>query len=228
MTDEEFIEYKNNIQKADIPCRAANCFLPGEFRVSSGKYDNKAVADYIERGMLRGSQIGMKTVVFGSGGARSIPEGVPYGKAFLNLGAFLREAVAPVAEKYKIAVVIEPLRMEECNIINTVKEGAMLSALAQSEYIGVLADVYHMQCGNDSYDNIKDVSGSIYHSHISFPYGDSGGAKRKYPKSADEYDYKAFIDALKAVGCASCSIEAGTDDVKADSLKAIAVLNTLV
>ncbi len=227
MDDVKFEEYKTNLQAADIPCRAANCFIPAEFRVSSNELDEKAVWEYIENGMKRGAEIGLKTVVFGSGGARSLPEGQPYHKGFLRIGSFLKNIVKPIAEKYNITLVIEPLRLAECNIINTIKEGAMLAALGESENIGVLGDIYHMSVGNDSISNIYDLKGSFKHAHISCPNEnneDNGGLKRKYPADINEYDYKSFIDALKSVECQSCSIEAGTDNFKEDAIKAIKVL----
>ncbi len=230
MDDEKFEEYKSNLMAVGIPCRAANCFIPGDFRVSSNELDEKAAWDYVEKGMSRGAQIGLKTVVFGSGGARSLPENQPYHKGFLRIGYFLKNIVKPLAEKYNITLAIEPLRLVECNIINTVKEGAMLSALGESENIGVLGDIYHMAAGNDSFSNIKDLKGSFKHAHISCPYKDEankGNWNRCYPKDIGEFDYKGFIDALNEVGCQSCSIEAGTNDFKEESKKAIAVLREL-
>ncbi len=227
MSDDEYEEYKINLKSADIPCMASNCFLPNEYKVASGVYDEKSLAEYIENGMKRGSEIGMKTVAFGSGGARAIPDDVLYSEGFLNIGVFLKNIVKPIAEKYDITVVVEPLRLAECNIINTVKEGAMVASLGESENIGVLADIYHMVCGNDSFLNVKDLKGSLKHAHISYPFSDNEGMKRSYPKNKDEFDYKSFVDMLREVDCKTCSIEAGTDNLKDDAFKAINVLKTL-
>ncbi len=227
MSEEDFLNYEANLIKADIPCRAANCFLPGEFKVGAGEYNKKEVAEYIEIGMKRGARIGMKTVAFGSGGARSKPQTMQYRESFLNISRFLENIVAPIAEKYGIRVVIEPLRFVECNIINTVKEGAMLAASAKSENIGVLADIYHMVCENDSFKNIIELKGILHHAHISYPYGISENVKRSYPKSVEEFDYKAFVNALCQAECKSCSIEAGTDNFREDAANAIKVLREI-
>ena len=40
--------------------------------------------------------------------------------------------------------------------------------------------------------------------------------------------YKGFLDALKAAGCETCSIEARTDDFKTDIADALAILKTLI
>ncbi len=231
MSEEEFLEYKNNLQKAEIPCRASNCFLPGEISVASNDYDKEQIRAYIENGMMRGEQIGMKTVVFGSGKARSVPKGTSYTAAFLNIGVFLKEIVAPIAEKYNITVVIEPLRAVECNFINTVKEGAMLSALGKSDNIHCLCDMFHMVCGSDAFENIKDLKGDIKHAHLCRPVESpesDGGMKKAYPENCAEADYSGFLQSVIYAGCESCSIEAGTENLKEDALKAIKVLKALV
>ena len=40
--------------------------------------------------------------------------------------------------------------------------------------------------------------------------------------------YKKFFDALKIAGCETCSVEARTDDFKADIADALAILKTLI
>ncbi len=226
MSDDEFEEYKNNLKLAGIPCLAANCFLPGEYKVSSNNYDKNAVSAYIENGMRRGAQIGLKTIVFGSGGARQLDETQSYRNGFLNIGEFLKTIVKPLCEKYNIRLVIEPLCKAECNIINTVKEGAMLSSLGCSDNIGVLADIYHMVKSNDEMSNITDLKGCLYHAHISYPYG-KGDLKRCYPEE-NGYDYKSFVNALRDAGCETCSIEASTEKFKEDAEKAVKVLKSLI
>ncbi len=212
LSDEEFAQYKETLSKNDITCYAANCFLPGEFQVSGDDLDEKAVIAYLEKGMQRGSQIGLKKVAFGSGKSRNLPQNQPYSKGFMRLSSFLKNIVVPLAQKYGITVVIEPLRIEETNIINTVKEGAILAATTQSENIACLADIYHMVSGNDSFDNIKDLKGILKHAHISLPVIDENGSKRVFPTDPNEYDYKSFIDALIYAECDTCSIEASCTD----------------
>ena len=218
-SEENFRNLCNELEKNDIRCEAVNAFIPGDLRVVGDNVDYDALREYIETGMRRGSQIGLKAVVFGSGGARQVCEGLAYEKAYRQILYFLREIVKPIACKYKITVVVENL--SDCNIINTVKEDCIFAALADCEYIKGLADVYHMVVLNDDIGNIKDMKGAIYHAHIAEP------SKRMIPVSADEYDYKSFIDALEYAGCERCSVEANTMDFEGDILKAIKVLRSL-
>ncbi len=227
LSDRDFIEYKQNLEDNNISCFAANCFLPGNFKVSSNELDEEAVKEYLEKGMSRGSQIGLKRVVFGSGGARSLPDGQQYNKGFFRLSCFLKSLVVPAAEKYGITVVIEPLRKQETNIINTVKEGGCLAATAESENIAVLADIYHMVNENDSFDNIRELNGLIKHSHISLPIITEASSTRIYPTDPTEYDYKSFLDALIYAGCETCSIEAKCEDFLIEAPRAFKVLKSM-
>lgn len=214
--DETIEEYCRCLEENNIRCESANCFIPGELKVTGEDVDYEALKKHVETGMKKGIKAGLKTVVFGSGGARDIPEGYPYNKAAKQIAFFLKEIVAPVAEKYGITVVVEPLW--DSNIINTVKEGCIFASMAESENVKGLADSFHMFKMNDSFDNIKDVKGFLGHAHVAEP------TKRVYPYENDGADYRAFIDALKFAGCPRCSIEASCDDFKAQAPVALKIL----
>ena len=224
--DEVFERFKAELIKNDIRCEAANGFLPRDYKVLGDVYDEEKIKAYIEKGMARGEQIGLKTVVFGSGGAREIPEGMSYTEAFSGLAKFLKNVVSPIAAKHGITVVIEPLRKDECNIINTVKEGVLLALMSGCDNIFGLGDIYHMIGAGDTYEDVVQLAGSLKHAHISNPVGKNGG-KRCYPLDADEFDYKGFVASLEKAGCTRCSIEAGTDDFDTEIFIAGRVLKNL-
>ena len=203
--DEEMFEkFKAALKKSDMKCEAANCFLPGDLPVINHDYRSKKYVDYIEKGMTRGKQIGLEVIVFGSSAARSVPEGTSFAEGFRQLGDFLKSVVSPLAEKYGMTVVIEPLRKNETNMINTVKEGTMLAVLSEND---------------NNNDDIRQLKGSIKHAHFSNP-SSTNGLKRGFPKSFDEYDYQAFIDALKYAGCERCSVEAKCIDYSTEAFEA--------
>ena len=225
-SDEEFELYKNVLSENNIKVEAANGFLPGELKVCGENVDTDALCAYVEKGMLRGSQIGLETVVFGSGGARCLPDCWDYTKGFLQLADFLRDIAGPIAEKYGVRIVMEPLRRKECNIINTVKEGVMLAACSGRENVGGLADLFHMVEEGDTNEDLKDIKGSLWHAHISNPVK-RANANRIYPLGDNEFDYKAFIDALDHAGCTRCSIEASCFDFEKEAPVAAKLLKSI-
>ncbi len=215
----EYDAFRAALEQSEIKCESANCFIPGRLKLTGETVDGDAIRRYVDRGMRRGADLGLKTVVFGSGGARCVPDGFPFDRAFRQLVCFLQEIAGPVAQTYGINVVVEPLC--DCNIIQTAKEGAMLAAAADRPNVFSLVDLFHMAKMADRVENIRVLKGMIQHAHIAEP------SKRVYPKAVGEYDYKAFIDALEYAGCPRCSVEAGSSDFAVDAPAAMKVLRSL-
>ena len=211
--------FRAALDRHGIRCESANCFIPGSMKLTGEAVDYDALRRYVGRGMERGAAVGLKTVVFGSGGARNVPEGFSFCEAFRQLTFFLREIAGPLAERHGVNVVVEPLW--DSNIINTAKEGAMLAAAADRPNVFGLVDLFHMDKMHDKIDNIRDLKGHVMHAHIAEP------SRRVYPLSAEEYDYRSFIDALEAAGCPRCSVEARCDDFAAEAPVTMQLLRSL-
>ena len=225
-TEEQLSLWENREKEYNIYCESVNCFLPGSLPVTGDNVDYEAVKEFVSRGMKNCARMGVKIVVFGSSGARSIPEGYSWAKASMQMAYFLREIVSPIAAQYDITVVTEPLQKAETNMINTIKEGVLLALLADRENIQGLADLYHMvKCG-DTYEDLELIKDMIIHAHISYPK-EVNDKKRVFPSSAEEFDYKGFIDVLKSGVCERCSIEAAYFDFSVDAPLAAKVLKSL-
>ena len=215
---EQFDSFLAELKKNEMTCESVNCFLPGNLNVVGENVDLDAVSAYVKLGMENGEKLGVKTVVFGSGGARKIPENFPYDRAMRQLLVFLKQVAGPLAAEHGITVVIEPLKKGDTNSINTVREGAILAAVADQKNVAALIDLYHMVAMGDTVDDILQLNGFLQHAHIAEPY------KRRYPTFEDSYDYKPFVNALETVGCPRCSLEAGCDDFPTEAKIAADVL----
>lgn len=218
-TDEtKYDSFQQNLIEYDIPCISVNCFLPGSLKVTGPEVDIEALKNYVERGMRRGALLGVKKVVFGSSGARNIPQDFPFAEGIRQIFTFLTDIVSPIAAKYGITVVMEPLSPKDTNVIRTLREGAEIVAAVNLPNILLLGDLYHMFNVNDAEDDVRMMKGILKHAHIAEPQ------KRIYPAPGDAYDYLAFIDALEYSGCDTCSVEARTDDFETDAAAAIAAM----
>ena len=225
--DADFAKWKESCREFNINFEAVNCFMPGDLGMTGpGEINYEGMKEYIDKGMYRGCELGLKTVVFGSGGARRIPDGFSYAEGAKQIVYFLKEIVAPIAEKYKITVVNEPLRHQDSNIMNSLKEGVILAGFAESEYISCLADIYHMDGVGEKIEDILPLKGHIKHAHIANP-NLRDGKIRMFPIDVNEFDYKGFIDALRYVGCETCTIEASTNDFEKEAPISLALLRSL-
>ncbi len=218
--------YLDEMKKTGLPVIAANCFIG--LRIV-GKEKNYAEIDaYLEKLFKNASYLGLEYLVFGSSGARRIPDGMTLEEGRAEIIDFLKNHVVPLAEKYNIIIAIEPLRPEECNAINIVADGVEVAKAVDSPFVKVLADVAHMYVQNESMESLLEYKGWIVHAHTSNPDPDpSLGRKRIYPVAADKFSQASFINVLKEIGVEYCSIEAEVQDFESDAKNAYEILTEL-
>lgn len=189
---------------------AANCFLPADLKVTGPNVDHGRLARYADTAFRRAARVGVKFIVFGSGGARQVPEGWPLAEGFEQYVRAL-EVCAPLAAQHGVVLVVEPLNRAECNLVNTVLEGAVAVARVNHPNIRLLVDIFHMLRNDESPDDIVKAGPWIAHAHIAEKAG------RTAPGMAGD-DFRPFLSALRRAGYAGAlSIEAhlGDDPVAA-------------
>ena len=223
LSDEDYQAQLDIAARAPIPVEAANGMIPGSVPVVGPKADEGAIRRYLDRAFSRAREMGVETVVFGSGAARGVPEGWPHTAAWRQIASYLKIA-SSYGLKYGIEIAIEPLRRGECNILNTVTEGTLMSALLDLENVSVLGDTYHMISTHEPYSALVQAGRSLKHVHVSHTLGVDQG--RIWPAPDDGEDYAALFEALKAAGYdGRVSIEAGCKDMAEDGKKAFAALD---
>ncbi len=219
-------EYLDKMKATGLPVVAANCFIG--LRVVGGEKDYARIDEYLADLFEKASYLGIKYLVFGSSGARRIPDGMGLEEGRAEIIEFLKNHVSPLAEKHDIFVAIEPLRPEECNAINTVADGVEIAKAVNSPYVKVLADVAHMYVQKESMENLLKYKGWVVHAHTSNPDPDeSFECKRIYPKKDDKFSQINFIEPLKAIGVECCSIEANVLNFEDDAKYAYEILREL-
>lgn len=219
-------EYLDEMKSTGLPVVAANCFIG--MRIVGEEKDEAKIKEYLETLFENASYLGLEYLVFGSSGARRIPEGMSLEEGRAQIVDFLKNLVVPLAEKYNLPVAIEPLRPEECNAINTIADGVEIAKRVDSPYVKVLADVAHMFVQNENMESLLDFKDWVVHAHTSNPDPDpSLDCKRIYPKIGDKFSQASFVNALKAIGVEHCSIEANVLEFDSDAKDAYEVLKEL-
>ena len=205
---------KEEIAKRPLPLRSCNGFIPGSFRLTGPKADHGPALDYAEKILRRADEIGVKTVVFGSGGARNVPGDFTQGKPpDLEAGTrqyadFCRALVKRVADLKTVQVVIEPLRPNESNILNYVFQGLAICRDVASPRLAQLADIYHMMMGGDPASAIVEAGPLLAHCHVAdyetrqFPGFDPAVTDRLRP-------YFAALKSIGYTGGVSCECSWG-------------------
>ena len=192
------------VREAVLPTETLNGFFPGELKITGPDADPEANADCADTIFERAKLIGVKTIVFGSGGARRLPEGWSHSRGTAQIVEFL-DRIAPSAQRCGIRLAIEPLRKAECNIVNTVGEAASIARAVNNPAVGVLVDCFHWTEDDDSAAGVVGNGDILLHTHIAtYP-------KRQAP-GVEKFDFTPFFDALKAAKYdLRVSIEGGLD-----------------
>jgi sugar phosphate isomerase/epimerase len=217
--EEEFEKYLAAINASPIKAERMNLLFPGGIRLIGPEKDIGKIDAYMKKAFTRAAALGAKTLVFGSGGARSFPTDIPFSLSYRELIAVTKR-ITETAAQFGLNIAIEPLNRGETNCINSLKEGAMLEACVDSSAIGLLADLFHIQKDNESLDNILLVK-RLAHTHV------AQGVKRLFPVQATE-DVEAFFAALEKIAYkGTMSIEGNTENLERDAALSLAVLRLL-
>lgn len=224
LSDEEYSDLLAKVRASDVPVEAMNGFLPGTMRLTGPEADHDAPLPFIEKGFARAKELGVKVVVFGSGGARQVPEGFPMEEAQKQMAAFARVA-AGYAHAAGIRLAIEPLGWKECNFIHTVKEALEIRRMAgDPEGLYVLGDLYHMHMNDEDFLGIMEADDALAHCHIAAPV-----SRVFCGPGQDDALYAGFFAALKQIGYEGrISLEGRCDDMARDLPASIAFLRTLI
>lgn len=214
LSDAEFQAALAKARRAGIRAEAMNYFLPGAVKVTGPAVQREQVRAYVEKALGRAEALGAKVVVFGSGAARSVPEGFPREQAWRQLQEFLRDCGEHIARrKYGMVIGIEPLRKAETNIVNSIGEAWTLARETNHPKVRIIADFYHLAVEKEDPGIILEAGAYIVHCHISNP-----GGGRTFPRAeAEDAGYAVFFENLKRIGYRGrLSVEANTADLETD------------
>ena len=213
----EFLEKARAAAGSPLPVLACNSFLPAALKSVGPDARHDEIAAYAGTAFRRAKEIGITTVVFGSSGSRSIPEGFDRAEARRQFVALLRR-LGPIAQSSGVVVAVEPLNRDETNFINTVAEGAAVVREAGHPNIRLLADIYHMLRENEGPDALVDAGPLLRHVHIA-------EKDRRTPPGVAGDDFRPYLRALRRAGYAGAiSIECRWDDLAAQLPAALKAL----
>lgn len=189
-----FAPVKAQILRIGLPVHACNVFIPGTYKITgpTAEADRNAVSAYAATALRRLADVGVQVQVFGSGGARNIPEGFDRANALDQLAAFLTHVERESAAA-GVAVVIEPLNLKESNVFTSVAESDKFNQERGLDGIYVLADLYHMAAEGESYAGMIAAGGRLRHAHVA-------DVDRKPPGAGVVADYPGFFRTLRAIG----------------------------
>lgn len=181
---------KSRVAGAVLPVLAANVLVPGTLKITGPEARLDALRLYMATILRRAATTGTRTLVFGSGGARNIPEGFDRAAARQQILDFLRMS-ASIAQGHGVTLVIEPLNRKECNVLNSVAEAMEYVRAIDHPNIQCLVDSYHFWLEDEPLENLRAAMPWIKHVHVADKVG------RVPPGESGQADYRPFFAVLK-------------------------------
>lgn len=194
------------VQAVGLPCPVLNGFVPQHLAITGPNASLDRLEAYVTTAFERANVAGVECIVFGSGGARRLPDGVDYDTGRAQIAAFAA-MLAPLAHAQGVTVVVEPLNVKECNILTTVQESADLVREVNHPGLRLLVDAYHMMMDGDPFESIVANADIITHAHVATV------PNRKAPGVEPCEALPAFFAALQQAGYTGrLSIEGNVGD----------------
>lgn len=190
--DAEFQANFDLLRKSNLSVPVANSFLPSALKVVGPEVNHEAVLGYAETAFRRARIVGIEHIVFGSGGARYIPDKFLHDQARTQFVALLKK-MGPLAARYGITLCLEPLRRQETNFLNTVPESMAVLHEVGHSHVQLTFDIYHITQEGRGVDDVHIAGGAIRHCHI------AEDKDRRAPGVHGD-DFTPYFAALKTIG----------------------------
>ena len=186
-----FEGFKDVLSSYSLRADCFNSFIPADLKVTGPNVDKDRLDNYLANATERAAELGGEIIVFGSGGARHVPEGFSHKRAHDQILEFL-DAAANYAGQHGLVIAIEPLNRAETNMINSIAEAVRFADELMQPEVQVLVDFYHQMLEGEAFDEIVRAGERIVHVHVA-------DTDRLYPGSG-EYDYQRFAESLADAG----------------------------
>jgi sugar phosphate isomerase/epimerase len=191
VSDEQFDQNIVTLQKLKAKVYAFNLFIPGDLKLVGPDVNEEAVLSYSEQVLKRCQQAEIKMIVWGSGGARRVPEGFDRGKATEQFAA-IAQKIAAIAKKYDVMLALENLNSTETNFITTATEALSMVRRVNHSNFMLCVDIYHMLKENESASVIEAASKYVVHCDIA-------EKENRTPPGVTREDFRPYLKALKKI-----------------------------
>ncbi len=190
LSEGEFGELREYLKFLNVRTPVFSDMLPGDLRVTGTDVSAQAQHEYLRSAFGRAQALGAELIVFDAAAARNVPAGFDFLLARRQLGNFMRILQGHAADA-NLRIAVRNYRRAECNLINTISEAALLSALLMLDRIGVAADTVQMALSSEPLDSIERAGGAVMHVYF------GNALTRRLPSAGDGEDYPRILGLLQ-------------------------------
>ena len=192
ISDQQFEERLKQFRGLRTSVIAMNIFMPGDMKLVGPDVKEEVILAYAKSVFERCKRAGITMVIWGSGGARRVPDGFDYNKAkeqFINIAG----KVTLLANEYKINLALENLNSTETNFINTVEEAFEVVNRVDQSNFWLCVDIYHMLMEGEKPTVIEKTKKKLIHCDIAEKV-------KRAPPGVSGDDFRPYLTELKKVG----------------------------
>ncbi len=190
-----------DFDKVVLPIEAANSLVPGSLPIVGSQRDLATLTQYMQRVAQRAAKVGIKRLVFGSGGARKRPDDIDTATAWKHIEEFAQIAADACDPYDDLHIVIEHLNKKETNTLNSLADSQRLAERVNHPRLSVLIDTYHYALENEQDQAVLDLGQRVKHVHVAEPVQRTHpGAHGPHGQNADAYDFVHFFCLLHKIG----------------------------
>ena len=189
---------RNPDYRGPSECPSFAILFPGDLRLSDPEFPSESVTAYLERAMeivSSAASAGAK-IVFGSGKARSLPDGVDRAAGEARFADVVRET-RDIASRNGLSIILEPLNKGETNLLNSIGECAQFLERHNIEGLPIVADLYHIMLEDEPLTALTDHAELIGHAHIAdsgrTPPGQGDWPLAEFLRTLDEAGYSGTV-----------------------------------
>ncbi len=217
---EAFAQRLREARKLPVPIEAANSFIPADLALiatPTRPIDRARIDHYVQTALQRAEQVGIRVIVFGSGGARRYPDDYNHDDALRQLAEYITTWNTWACD-HGVTIVVEPLQYAETNILNTVAESGTFVSHISNSGARLLADTYHMAQNGEDPETLLPWGSLLSHVHV------AEQQERTAPGCYGE-DLRPYFSVLHRVGYDQrISIECRWHDFASEVAPALATL----
>jgi sugar phosphate isomerase/epimerase len=188
------VQFQSNLmafKKMKTKLYALNIFLPGDLKIVGPEVKEEMILSYAEEVIQRCRAANVNLIIWGSGGARRIPEGFDRAKAkeqFISIA----KRISELAKKYHIVLALENLNSTETNFITTLDEALKVVREVNHPNFRLCADIYHMLKEGEGPEVITKTKKYVVHCDLAEKDG-------RTPPGTKNDDFMPYLKALKSI-----------------------------
>ena len=197
VSDDAFKVNLQRIKRMKMKLYACNVFIPAEMKLVGPSVNEASILAYTDIVFQRCVAAGVGLIIWGSGGARRVPDDFDFTKArsqFINIA----RKVAVQAERYKIVIALESLNSGETNFLNSLEETYEVIQEVNHPNLRLNTDSYHRSKEHELPAAIENTGGYLVNCELAgkdrlAPSETNAGEIPEYLRSLRKINYKGVI-----------------------------------